>query len=117
MVAKFLSRLHVPDDPTSIDDNFPDEHIFLLLAQNLGYKNIMSYLTTRKMLINFSAKETKSPVENSFNYSLISGFIFYTGPNQVMCRCIMEDETYHILRAIHKRPSQYSQGVCPSPSH
>ena len=106
VVAKFLSQLHVPDDPASIDDSFPDEHIFLLLAQNPGYANIMSYLTTRKMPVNFSAKERKSPVENSFNYSLISGFIFYTGPDQVMCRCIREDETYHILRACHDEPCQ-----------
>ena len=104
MVADFLSRLHVLNDPAVIDDSFPDEHIFLLMAQNLWYADIVNYLTTGKMLVHFSTKEMKLLVEKSFNYSWISGFMFYSSLDQVMHRCIREDETYDILRACHDEP-------------
>lgn len=93
------SQLHIPDDLVAIDDNFPDEHLFLLLAQNPWHVDIENYLTTRKMQVHFSTKERKLLVEKIFNYSWISGFMFYTSPDQVMRRCIREDETYDSLRA------------------
>lgn len=104
VVADFLSRLHVPDDPATIDDNFPNEHLFLLTAHNPWYANIANYLTTGKTPAHFSAKERRLLTEKSFNYSWISSFMFYTGPDQVTRRCIREDETYDILKACHDEP-------------
>ena len=69
VVANFLSRLDVSDDPTTIDDSFLDEYLFLLAAQNPWNANIANYLTIGKMLIYFSAQERKLLVEKSFNYS------------------------------------------------
>ena len=42
VVVDFLSQLHVPNDPAIIDDSFPDEHIFLLMAQNPWYADIVN---------------------------------------------------------------------------
>ena len=40
-------------------------------------------------------------VEKSFHFSWIDNLLFYTGPDQVMRRCVREDETYDILHACH----------------
>jgi hypothetical protein len=83
VVADFLSRLQTPDDPAAIEDSFPDEHLFLLSTQNPWYADIANYLTTGKTPPYFFAKEKWLLVEKSFNFSWISRFIFYTGPDQV----------------------------------
>ena len=77
VVADFLSRLHIPDDPTAIDDSFPNEHLFILIAQNPWYADIANYLTTGRTSPHFSAKERRLLVEKSFNFhgSLDSCFI------------------------------------------
>ncbi len=57
VVADFLSCLQTLDDPGAIEDSFPDEHLFLLLAQNPWYVDITNYLTTGKTPPHFSTKE------------------------------------------------------------
>ena len=102
VVADFLSWLYILDDPATIDDSFPDEHLFLLATQNPWYADIANYLTTKKswytnianyltigkMHIYFFAQTRKLLVDKSFNYSWIAGFLFYTGPNQIIRRCL-----------------------------
>ena len=40
--VEFLSQLHVPVDPITIDENFLDKHIFMLSTQNQWYIDIMN---------------------------------------------------------------------------
>ena len=104
VTAKFIFQLHLPDDPIAIGDSFPGEPLFPLVAQDPWYIDIANYLTIGKMPIYFSAQARKLLVEKSFNYSWIIGFMFYTGPEQVMHRCLREDETYNVLMACHDEP-------------
>ena len=57
VVANFLSHLQTPDDLAVMEDNFPNEHLFLLSAQNPWYANTANYLTTGKTPSHFSTKE------------------------------------------------------------
>ncbi len=57
VVVDFLSRLQTPDDPVAIEDSFPNEHIFILSAQNPWYADIANSLTTGKTHPHFFAKE------------------------------------------------------------
>lgn len=57
VVAHFLSHLQTPNDPIAIEDNFPNELLFLFSAQNPWYANIDNYLTTSKIPTHFFAKE------------------------------------------------------------
>lgn len=104
VVAEFLSWLHVPDDPTTIDDSFLDENLFLLVTQNPWYADIVNYLTIGKMLGYFSTQERKLLAEKSFNYSWIVRFMFYTGPDQVMHRCLRDYGIYDVLKACYDEP-------------
>ena len=104
VVADFLSWLQTLDDPAAIDDSFLDEHLFLLTTQNPWYADIANYLTIGRTPPHFFAKERRLLAEKSFNFSWISGFMVYTGLDQVTQRCLREDETYDILHACHDEP-------------
>lgn len=56
------------------------------------------------MLVYFSTQARKLLAEKSFNYSWIDRFMFYTSLDQVMHRCLREDETYDVLKACHDEP-------------
>ena len=59
VVADFVSCLHVLEDPTIIDDRFPDEDLFSITTQNPGYVDIANYLTTRRSPSHLSPKECR----------------------------------------------------------
>lgn len=101
MVADYLSRLQLQEDSTTIDDAFPDEHLFLIQAHTPWYADIPNYLAAAKMPLHFSPKERRLLVEKSFKFSWIADYFFYTGPDQVMRRYVREDEKYDILHACH----------------
>jgi hypothetical protein len=94
----------VHDDPTTIDDIFLDEHFFSLIEHDPWYANIPNYLTIGITPVHFSPKDRRMLGEKSSNFSWIASCKFYTGPNQVMHRCIREDETYDIPNAFHDEP-------------
>lgn len=52
----------------------------------------------------FSHKDRRKLVEKSFHYSWIDNNLFYTGLDQIMRRCVSEDEMYDILHACHEEP-------------
>lgn len=76
----------------------------MLSTFNPWYADIANYLTTGRTPSHFSAKERRLLAEKSFNFSWISGLMFYTGPDQVTRRCLREDETYDVLHACHDEP-------------
>jgi hypothetical protein len=89
VVADYLSRLHFADeDPTPIEDTFPDEHLFHIVTHTPWYADIENYLDANKMPPHFSYNDKKKLVEKSFHYSWIDNNLFYTGPDQIMRRCI-----------------------------
>ena len=65
---------------------------FLTKLQLIKCQNIS--LTRKKKLV----------VEKSFHFSWIDNLLFYKELDQVMRRCVREDETYEILHACHNEP-------------
>lgn len=49
----------------------------------------------------FSPKDKRKLVEKIFRFSWIDNNLFYTSPDQIMRRCVREDEIYDILHACH----------------
>ena len=105
VVADYLSRIHHDEnDTTLVDDTFPNENLFHIFVQNPWYADLANYIASNKMLEHFSYKEKKLLVEKNFHFSWIDNLLFYNGPDQVMRRCVGEDETYEILHACHNEP-------------
>ena len=55
-INEFLFHLHVPEDPTAIDDSFLDKHLLLVSTQNPWYANIANYLTMGREKTHFFPK-------------------------------------------------------------
>jgi hypothetical protein len=49
VVVDFLSRLHINDDNSPVDDSFPDEHLFAVSSHSPWYANIANYLVAGKV--------------------------------------------------------------------
>jgi hypothetical protein len=103
VVADFLSRLTLNDD-NLVDDSFPDEYLFAVSAHSPWYADIANYLVAGKFPSHLSYRKKKSIVHQSARYSWISGYLFHTGADQEIRRCVREDEVYDILKACHDDP-------------
>ena len=57
VVADYLLRLQVPDDPTVIVDSFPNEHLFSFIENNPWYVDIANYLTIGRYQTHLSPKD------------------------------------------------------------
>ena len=105
VVADYLSRIHHDDNDTTLIDNaFLDENLFHISVQTPWYVDIANYIAANIIPTHFSYKESKLLIEKSFHFSWIDNLLFYIGPDQVMQRCVREDETYDILHACHNEP-------------
>jgi hypothetical protein len=103
VVADFLSRLTINDD-NPVDDSFPDEYLFAVSAHSPWYADIANYLVAGKLPPHLSYREKKSIIHQSARFSWISGYLFQTGADQEIRRCVREDEVYDILKACHDGP-------------
>ena len=105
VVADYLSRIHHDDTNTTlVDDAFLDQNLFHIAVQTPWYADISNYIAANKIPAHFSYKERKLLVEKSLCFSWIDNLLFYIGLDQVMRRCVREDETYGILHACHNEP-------------
>jgi hypothetical protein len=103
VVVDFLSRL-TPDDNTPIGDSFPDEYLFAVSAHSPWYADIANYLVAGKLPPHLSHQEKRKIIQQSAQYSWISGCLFHTRLDQEIQRCIREDEVYDLLKACHDGP-------------
>ena len=57
VVADYISRLNNPGEPIPIDDDFPDEHLFVMTKKCPWFADISNYLVTEKLPVHLSARE------------------------------------------------------------
>ena len=104
MVADFLSRVPKTDDTLTVDDQFPDEHLFVAVVKTPWYADVENYLAVGKLPKHLTVRERKLIVQCSERFSWIGGYLFLIGADMHIGRCIREDEIYEILQACHDEP-------------
>ena len=57
VVADFLSRVPKTDDILTVDDQFPDEHLFSLVVKTPWYTDVANYLVVGKVPRNLTSRE------------------------------------------------------------
>ena len=57
MVADFLSRVPKTDDTLTVDDQFPDEHLFVVAVKIPWYADVANYLAVGKLPIHLTLRE------------------------------------------------------------
>jgi hypothetical protein len=104
LVADFLSRIHNEEQATPVDDEFPDEHLFVVSTNSPWFAYVANYLVTGKFPQHLSPSEKKRIIQHSASYSWVGGDLFQTGPDLIIRRCVHEDEVFDILKYCHDEP-------------
>eukprot|EP00253_Pinus_taeda_P024148 PITA_24148 len=104
LVVDFLSRVPRINDAVVVEDEFPDEHLFVVIMKTLWYADVANYLAMGKLPKHLTPKERKLIVKRKTRFSWIGGYLFHTGADMHIRRCVREDEIYDILKAYHDGP-------------
>eukprot|EP00253_Pinus_taeda_P009401 PITA_09401 len=104
LVADFLSRIPKSIEAAAVEDQFPDEHLFVVVVQTPWYADVANYLVVGKLPKHLTPNECKQIVQKSTRFSWIGGYLFHTGADMQIRRCIREDEIFDILKACHDGP-------------
>ena len=117
-MADPLFRCSIDDPlPLPIQDSFPDEHILeVKLKLTHWYALIVNYLVTGKVPNDWDHNERKKFFKTLPHYFWEEPELFYLGVNQVLRRCVSEEEQGKILELCHS-PSyggHYSSKITPT---
>eukprot|EP00253_Pinus_taeda_P006233 PITA_06233 len=105
VVADLLSISTLPaGEEGMVDDHLPDEHFFTILFLSPWFVDIANYLVSAQFPPNFSSKEKSTIVRKSTPFTWIWGIIFKLGPDQILTRCVKEEEFFDILLTCHDGP-------------
>eukprot|EP00253_Pinus_taeda_P022646 PITA_22646 len=104
LVADFLSRTPKPIDAAAVEDQFPDEHLFAVAVETPWYADVANYLAVGKLPKHITPNERKQIVQRSTRFSWIGGYLFHTGADMHIRRCVREDEIFDILKGCHDGP-------------
>ena len=102
-MANHLSRLTIAHDSHNppINDEFPEES--LLLVENAPwYAHIANYLATWEILIDWKAQDKKYFFPKIHSYYWEEPFLFKYYVNQIIRRCVPEEEQHGILSHCHE---------------
>ena len=69
VVADFLSRVPKTYDIVAVDDQFPDEHLFVVAAKTPWYIDVATYLAVGKLPRHLTTRERKMIVQRSARFS------------------------------------------------
>ena len=104
-VADHLSRLESPlcDDGTVIREQFIDEQL-LRVDSVPWYADIANYLVSRIVPYEFNKQQVKKFLNEVRCYRWDEPFLYKLGPDNILRRCVAEEEHEAILDACHMSP-------------
>ena len=101
VVADHLSRI-ITSDATPLHDSFPDEHLLSVTHSSPPwYAHIVNYLAVRKLPEGWSKQEKDRFFAKLKYFFWEDPELFHLGPDQVIRRCVSENEQQSILTFCH----------------
>ena len=101
----FLSILTLPaGEEGMVDDQLSDEHLFTISILTPWFTDITNYLVSAQFPPNLSSKEKRKIVRKSTPFTWIGGNLFKLDLDQILRRCVREDEVFDILLTCHDGP-------------
>lgn len=93
VVAIFLSRLALRGgEEEMVDDELPNEHLFTILVLSPWFYDIKNYLVAAQFPPSLFSKEKIIIIGKSAPFTWIGGNLFKLGPNQILTRCVREED-------------------------
>ncbi|KAK1592968.1 hypothetical protein Q3G72_033518 [Acer saccharum] len=106
VVADHLSRLmldsYAEEDTLPLMDSFLDEQLLKLSDTEPWYADIVNFLTNKILPAGMTSKGRKRFVFNARQYFWNDPYLFKHGADQIIRRCIPEDEQLDILKFCHE---------------
>ena len=81
-----------------------DEHLFAISVLFPWFADIANYLVSAQFPPHLSSKEKSKIVRKSAPFTWIGGNLFKLGPDQILRRCVREEEVFNILLTCHDGP-------------
>eukprot|EP00253_Pinus_taeda_P032177 PITA_32177 len=105
VVADFLFIVNLPTgEEGMVDDQMLDEHLFSISVLSPWFVDIANYLVSTQFPPHLSSKEKSKIVRKSTPFTWIGGNLFKLGPDQILRRCVREEEVFDILLTCHDGP-------------
>ena len=103
--AYFLSRLTFPvGEEGMVDDKLLNEHLFAISFLSPWFSNIANCLVSAQFPPNLSSKKKNKILRKSASFTWIWGNLLNLGLDQILRRCVREEEVFNILMACHDGP-------------
>lgn len=127
VVAYFLSKSVFPTgEEGMVDDQLSYEHLLAILVLTLSFSDIANYLVAAQFPPNLSSKEKRRIIRKGTPFTWIGHNIFKLCLNQILRRCVMEEEFstsfWHVMMGLgeislhpKEQPSRYFKLVITSP--
>eukprot|EP00253_Pinus_taeda_P003350 PITA_03350 len=101
VVADFLFRLNLLVGEGMVDDQMSDEHLFSISVLSPWFADIAKYLVSTQFPPHLSSKEKSKIARKSTSFTWIGGNLFKIGLDQILRRCVKDEEVFDILRTCH----------------
>ena len=101
LVADHLSRLTTNEEPSPLQDNFPDEHLFSIQKTIPWYADIVNYLVTRTLPGDLSRTQKDKIKSDAKYYVWDDPYLWKHCSDQIIRRCVSQQEIPSILKFCH----------------
>lgn len=89
------------EEPTSIDDDLPDTHLLRVKVVPIDLAEIAQFLQERTTPKWYSKKKKKNLAIKVAPFTLINGSLYKLGLDDVLRRCVLENERNNIIEEAH----------------
>jgi hypothetical protein len=96
-----LSRLEHGDEPTSLEDTLVDAQLLAIRKVDDHFTKIFQFLSIGIEPREYTVTQKKQLVVRVADFSLIAGQLYKMGPDEILRRCVMEEERPLILVESH----------------
>ncbi|XP_045812264.1 uncharacterized protein LOC123906408 [Trifolium pratense] len=101
LVADHLSRIERDEDPFPIQDDFPDEQLFLLHGITPWFADIVNFLVAGVFPTGASRSQVHKLKSDAKYYVWDDPYLWKFGSDQVIRRCVPDNEIESILKFSH----------------
>eukprot|EP00253_Pinus_taeda_P005468 PITA_05468 len=98
------SRHYITGEEGMVDDQLRDKHLFAISILSTWFDNIENYLVSTQFPPNLSSKEKSKIVRESTPFPWIGGNLLKISTDQILRRCVREEEVFDILLTCHDGP-------------
>ena len=85
----------------SLDDIILDAQLLAVKMIHDNCRDIVHILTTGYAPYRFSTTQNKQLIVKTIDFQLITGQLYNMGPNEILCRCVLEHEKPLVLNEAH----------------